>query len=251
MDLPKKNVALLLIGNELLSGKIQDTNGYYCAKSFRKAGITLAEVRIVNDIPEEIIAALQSLRKKYAFIITSGGIGPTHDDITLSAIAELFNLDLEIFPELLSALKNGYKDKFNSAVEKMAYLPSTAKLLNSPGKEWPLIQVENIYILPGVPILFKRKIKQICRLISGELFYLNEIHLNIDESLIAELLTELDDKYDVVDIGSYPMWPSEETKVRAKITFESRDAKSVDCAFLEFKNKISASIIEKVITFKE
>ena len=152
----KTNAAILIIGNEILSGRTQDTNTSTLSLWLNSIGVKVQEVRVIPDIEEVIVDTVNSLRKIYDYIFTTGGIGPTHDDITAQSIAKAFNLKYEIHKEGYKLLEKYYKPgEFNEGRQKMVWMPKDAKLILNPTSGAPGFSVENVFCLPGVPSILK------------------------------------------------------------------------------------------------
>ena len=198
--------AFIIIGDEILSGRTVDANLNFLAKELTEIGIGLKEVRVVPDIEEEIILALSSLRKKFDYIFTSGGIGPTHDDITSLSIAKAFNEELIINKQAVEILTHYYgQENLNIARLKMAHTPKSAKLLDNPVSSAPGFRIENVFVMAGVPKIFKAMFFAAKKeLIGGKKVKSSEIRTILTESIIAEQLTDLQNKYLNITIGSYP-----------------------------------------------
>jgi molybdenum cofactor synthesis domain-containing protein len=198
--------AFIIIGDEILSGRTQDANLNFLALELTEIGISLKEVRVVPDIEEEIILALNHLRKKFDYIFTSGGIGPTHDDITALSIAKAFEEELILNQQGVEILAHHYgKDNLNEARLKMAYTPKNAKLLDNPVSSAPGFRIENVFVMAGVPRIFKAMFFAAKKeLIGGKKVKSNEIKTTLTEGMIAKELTDLQKKYHRITIGSYP-----------------------------------------------
>ena len=152
----KVNAAIIIIGNEILSGRTQDTNTGTLATWLNSLGVQVSEVRVIPDEQEKIIDTVNELRKKYDYIFTTGGIGPTHDDITAKSVAEAFNLKYEIHKEGFKILESYYKPgEFNEGRQKMIWMPENAVLILNPTSGAPGFNVENVFCLPGVPSILK------------------------------------------------------------------------------------------------
>ena len=152
----KVNAAILIIGNEILSGRTCDTNTSSLALWLNSIGVKVQEVKIIPDIEETIISSVNLLRKLYDYVFTTGGIGPTHDDITAQSIAKVFNLKYEIHKEGYKILEKYYKPgEFNEGRQKMIWMPKNAKLILNPTSGAPGFNVENVFCLPGVPSILK------------------------------------------------------------------------------------------------
>ncbi len=198
--------AFIIIGDEILSGRTQDANLNFLALELTEMGISLKEVRVVPDIEEEIILALNHLREKFDYIFTSGGIGPTHDDITALSIAKAFKEELILNEQGVEILTHHYgKENLNEARLKMAYTPKNAKLLDNPVSSAPGFRIENVFVMAGVPRIFKAMFFAAKKeLIGGKKVKSNEIKTILTESMIAKELTDLQNKYHQITIGSYP-----------------------------------------------
>jgi molybdenum cofactor synthesis domain-containing protein len=198
--------AILIIGNEILSGRTQDTNIAFLTKNFVENGITVEEVRIVPDIEERIINTVQELKKKVDYVVTTGGIGPTHDDITAEAIAKAFKVKLELHPEAHDILLKYYgKDELTAARMKMAMIPITAHLIENPVTAAPGFNIGNVYVLAGVPEIMRAMFDHILQMIEkGDPVLSRTLSCKIPESAIAGDLGVLQTKYPDIEIGSYP-----------------------------------------------
>lgn len=196
----------LIIGDEILSGRTQDQNLNYIAKGLVEIGVVLKEVRVVADNESEIIEAVNHLRQKYDYLFTSGGIGPTHDDITSAAVAKAFNDDLIKNKEAEQILIKHYGiERINDAVLKMAHIPAKAKLLDNPVSSAPGFIMENVIVMAGVPKIMQAMFEIAKKsLITGEKIKSKELTITLTESQIAKELTDLQNKFSDISIGSYP-----------------------------------------------
>ena len=206
----KVNAAILIIGNEILSGRTQDKNIAFITSWLNtKCGISVKEVRIVPDIEKIIIKNVLSLSKKFNYLFTTGGIGPTHDDITAQSISKAFRLKYEFHQEAYSILEKYYgKKKFNDGRKKMAKMPRGAKLIYNPSSAAPGFMTKNVLSLPGVPSILNSMIENCKRyLIKGLKIHSKTVSLYTVESNIAKRLGQIQKKYKkIVDIGSYPFF---------------------------------------------
>lgn len=200
------NAAYIMIGDEILSGRTKDENLNFLASNLTNLGINLKEVRVVPDNEEKIIEAIQILKNQYHYIFTTGGIGPTHDDITIDAIAKALNDKIDLNQQANQILINYYgSDNINEARLKMAKLPSKAKLLNNPVTSAPGFMVENIIVMAGVPKIMRAMFNSSLEFLDfGDKILSKEISLNITESVIAKDLAKLQNDFPNVAIGSYP-----------------------------------------------
>ena len=212
MKKKKKNVnaAILIIGNEILSGRTQDKNIAFISNWLNsKCGISVKEVRIIPDVERTIIKNIRILSKEFNYVFTTGGIGPTHDDITAQSIAKAFKVKYGYHKEAYKILENYYgKAKFNDGRKKMAKMPLVAKLIYNPSSAAPGFKTKNVFSLPGVPSILNSMIEN-CKkyLVKGLKVHSMTININTVESNISKHLGVIQKKYkDSVDIGSYPFF---------------------------------------------
>lgn len=200
--------AMLVIGNEILSGRTKDKNLGYLAEKLTEAGIRLSEVRIVRDEESDIVQAVQSLSKRYDYVITSGGIGPTHDDITADCIAKAFNRQIGINPEAYKRLEAHYAASelpFNDARQRMARTPVGATLIDNPVSAAPGFIIENVYVMAGVPRIFQTMVEFVLPLLAkGARVLSRAVHCDLGEGTVAAGLRDIQERYSSIDIGSYP-----------------------------------------------
>ncbi|HNQ92310.1 MAG TPA: molybdopterin-binding protein [Alphaproteobacteria bacterium] len=203
----KLTAALLVIGNEILSGRTQDTNTPWIAGKLNLRGIRLIEVRVVPDVEECIVEAVNELRSRAAYLFTTGGIGPTHDDITTESIAKAFGVGAIVNEEARLALLNHYRNEadLTPARMKMAHIPDGATLIPNPVSGAPGFQIGNVYVMAGVPRIMQAMLDHILpELEKGHPILSNTVTCDLPESVVAEGLTAIQNKYDSVEIGSYP-----------------------------------------------
>ena len=206
----KVNAAILIIGNEILSGRTQDKNIVFITNWLNAScGITVSEVRIIPDVEKTIVKNVRLLSKNFNYVFTTGGIGPTHDDITALSISKAFKVKYGYHPEAYKILENYYgKKKFNDGRKKMAKMPITAKLIHNPSSAAPGFITNNVISLPGVPSILNSMIEN-CKkyLVKGVKIHSKTINLFTVESNISKQLGEIQNKYKkLVDIGSYPFF---------------------------------------------
>lgn len=202
------SAAVLLIGNELLSGSIADKNLPHIAKQLEQRGIRVRETRIVPDIEIEIVDALNQLRKKYDYVFTTGGIGPTHDDITSDSIARAFGVPNVIQQDVFDLINNYLSGKgveFTKAAQRMAYAPEGARIIETDKSIVPGYQIDNVFVMAGVPSIMKIMLAAIIETLETGLAILSEsVHANVGEGEIAAALEKIQLQHDDIDIGSYP-----------------------------------------------
>jgi len=245
----KETIAgIIIIGNEILSGRTQDTNTTSLSIWLNSLGIKVQEVRVIPDIEKIIISTVNELRKKFNYVFTTGGIGPTHDDITAASISKAFNLTYGPHKEAMSILEKYYKPgEFNEGRKKMACMPTNANLILNPTSGAPGFNVENVFCLPGVPSILKSMLGEINHsLVGGDPILSHTINLKTVESEIAKPLSDVQDKNKDVDIGSYPFFRA--GKLGVAIVLRSSDKNKIENCKLEilkFVKEKNVEIIEK------
>ncbi len=198
--------ALIIIGNEILSGRTQDKNLSYLANWLNEIGIQLSEVRVIRDEEKVIIDTVNHLRSEYDYVFTTGGIGPTHDDITSLSIARAFGVELEVNDKALSILKEYYKDgELTEARMKMTMIPVGAELVDNPVSKAPGFKMDNVFVMAGIPSIMQGMLEGARRFLKGgDVVKSMSIDVYTPESNVAQALTDLQKKYNDVEIGSYP-----------------------------------------------
>ena len=225
--------ALIIIGNEILSGRTQDKNLSYLANWLNEIGIQLSEVRVIRDEEEIIVDAVNNLRKTYNYVFTTGGIGPTHDDITSLSIARAFNVDLEINDKALSILKEYYKDsELTDARMKMTMIPKGAELVDNPISRAPGFKIENVFVMAGIPSIMQGMLEGARKYLKGgDIIKSTSVDVFTRESNVAEELAELQRNYPDIEIGSYPF--SKENKFGTSLVLRSKDSRLLKKCELE------------------
>jgi molybdenum cofactor synthesis domain-containing protein len=203
---PNPTAAILVIGDEILSGRTQDTNTNYIAKLLVTLGIDVREARVVGDVEDEIVAALNALRARYSYVFTTGGIGPTHDDITADAVAKAFGVGIDYHPEALAMLAARYKPgEFNDMRKRM--VPVGAELVRNTASIAPGIHIGNVFVMAGVPMIMRAMMEDIApRLARGAVVHSATVGGRIGEGRIAEGLAKIASDFPELSIGSYPYY---------------------------------------------
>ena len=233
--------ACIVIGNEILSGKTADTNSGFLARELYALGVGLRRILVVPDEHQEIVAALRSVQPRYDWVFTSGGVGPTHDDITLEAVAQALGRGLERNPGLAERIARHYDVGRNPLALRMADLPQGAVLIESPATRVPVVQVENVFVLPGVPAIFERKLVAIRDRFRAAPFHLRQVFLRVGEVEIAQSLYDLVARHPGLGLGSYPVLDQPEYEV--KLTLESRDRELVERALADLLLRLPAGAV--------
>tara|TARA_B100000427_G_C15490826_1_gene587498 strand:- start:519 stop:1274 length:756 start_codon:yes stop_codon:yes gene_type:complete len=236
--------SILIIGNEILSGRTQDTNVSSISEWLNSLGIIVQEVRIIPDLQKTIINTVNELRKKFDYLFTTGGIGPTHDDITAESISKAFRVKYEIHKKAFSILEKYYgKENFNEGRQKMVWMPSNSNLILNPSSGAPGFYIKNVFCLPGVPSILKSMLPNLKNiLVGGKPILSKTISLITIESEIAKSLKHVQEKNKDVDIGSYPFF--RKGKIGVSIVIRSEEKKKIE----KCNNQIIKFIKEKKIS---
>jgi molybdenum cofactor synthesis domain-containing protein len=228
---------LVVIGDEILSGKTTDTNTPFLIRELRGLGVSLREIAVVPDEMEGIAATVRRFAQAYDHVFTSGGVGPTHDDLTVAAVAQAFGAGL-VRSELLERMMRDYHAQRGlPLVERnlrMADVPAGASLIEGEGLLWPVLAMRNVYVLPGIPEIFERKFLAIRERFRSTPFHLRQVFVREEEGAIAHHLDRVAHDHPRVALGSYPRWTPASDGHRVKLTLEGKSAEDVEraCAAL-------------------
>ena len=224
----KLNAAIIIIGNEILSGRTQDVNVKNISTWLNGLGIKLDEVRIIPDIENIIVSTVNEIRKKFNYVFTTGGIGPTHDDITAKSISKAFKVKYCYHPEAYKILEDYYeKGKFNLGRRKMAKTPQSASLIYNPSSAAPGFNIKNVYCLPGVPSILKSMLGGLNnKIIGGNKILSKTLSLRTVESEISIPLEKVQKKFKNLEIGSYPFF--QQGKIGVSLVMRSTNSKLID-----------------------
>jgi len=229
--------ATIIIGNEILSGRTLDINTQEIALRLGEIGVSLVETRTIADDRTMIIDTVRELSSKYDYVFTTGGIGPTHDDITAEAMATAFNVSYVRSDEIYNILKNYYDkmgEKLNSAREKMAYIPESSKLLHNDATMVPGFVISNVFVMAGIPNIMKSMLKSAIPMLQrGTVIQSKTLEIMLGESKIANSFEELQNKYKEVEMGSYPF--TRNGKHGTALVLRSSNYNSLDKAFAELE----------------
>ena len=217
--------AIVVIGNEILSAKVTDENGPWLARELRALGVDL---RRIETVPDEVPLIVDALRRALAaarWVFTSGGIGPTHDDVTIAAVAECFGRRVVTDEGILSSLRGHFGDRLNPARRRLAEVPEGALIDWSPNSLFPVISVENVAVLPGPPVLFREGFARIRERYRAAPIFTRALYFAIGEGSLAEHLDAAVSRFPSIAIGSYPRF--DQADYRVKVTFDGRDEAEV------------------------
>lgn len=233
--------AILVIGDEILSGKTEETNARFLIAELRALGVALRRILIVPDDVDQIAEAIGELSRRHTYVFTSGGVGPTHDDVTLRGISKGLGRPIRRHPEIEAMLRGYFAERINELHLQMADVPEGSMLITAPGMRWPLLACDNIYILPGVPEFFREKFLAIKERFRARQFHLKCIYTLQDEFSIAEQLDQVARDHPHVSIGSYPAF--DDRDYRVKVTIESKEPSLVETAFEALRTLLDANLI--------
>lgn len=230
---------LIIIGNEILSGRTRDANLAYLGQRCDELGITLKEARVIQDEQQTIVDVVRHCSSQCDYVFTTGGIGPTHDDITAAAVALAFGVAIERHPDAVTALEQYYPpEKLNEARLKMADIPAGANLLENPVSGAPGFQIENVFVLPGVPAIMQAMFEGMTnRLVGGRPVQLASIKTNLAEGALANGLATIQQEYGDVGIGSYPFFRTGTPGVN--LVLRSTDTKQLEAAAARVRELIA------------
>ncbi|MCC5611726.1 hypothetical protein LC612_34585 [Nostoc sp. CHAB 5834] len=229
---PNPTAAVLVIGDEVLSGRTADTNTNTLARFLSALGIDLFEARIVGDREGQIVEALNTLRAAHDYVFTTGGIGPTHDDITADAVARAFGVEIGEHPDALAILERRYGDELNAARRRMARIPDGGVLIANPVTDAPGFQIGNVFVLAGVPKIMTGMLEDVApRLRTGAVVHARTLRVTgVGEGAIAQPLADAARAHRDLSFGSYPFGAGSDGEIGTNLVVRGRDAALVDVA---------------------
>jgi len=239
-----KTAGIIIIGNEVLSGKTQDTNSHFLCQELRLLGIDVRRISVIPDEIEVIGKEVAALSKEFDLVFTTGGVGPTHDDVTMAGIAFGFGMKLIQHPNLERQLRSRYGENINEARLRMAEVPEGAELIGG-GSIWvPVVKVRNVYIFPGIPKILHERFAIIKDSLREAPFHLKAVYLKQGEGVIAPILNDLLKSFPKLLLGSYPVMDDPNYKV--KVTLESKDQDYLDRAFQALLGTLPQGAIHRI-----
>ncbi len=237
--------ALLLIGDELLSGKVEEANLVVLARTLRALGIELRRVVTVRDDIDTIASEVRALARAHDHLITSGGVGPTHDDVTVDGVARAFGVAVALDPGLVAMLREHYKERCTEGHMLMARVPVGATLETTANVRWPTIRFGNTWLFPGIPEVFRLKLPVLAaKLGGGSPWVSHAVYTQMDEGDLKPLLDAVVAAHPAVAVGSYPKWS--DPSYRTKVTFDGRDPERVSVAVAAFVAALPAGEPQRV-----
>jgi len=235
--------AALLIGNEILSGKVEEENLSYLAKELWSLGVSLQEVRILRDQVGAIVPAVRELSARHSYLFTTGGIGPTHDDVTVEAVAQAFRVSLVRDPTLERLIRASDPTREPTFSQlRMALIPEGSDLVGGDDlSPWPTVRKENVYLFPGIPPYFRRRLDTLREQLRTTPFVHCLLHTTLGEGALAERLNEIVARFPRVEVGSYPAVDRADYRVR--VSFEGRDRGEVEAARAALQDILPANTL--------
>ena len=224
-----KSAAALVIGDEILSGKVEEANVPVLARALRELGIELRRVVVVKDEIDTIAREVKELAASHDWLFTSGGVGPTHDDVTIEAVAKAFGVPVVSSPEMEAMLRDHYRERTTEGHLRMALMPEGAALETTDAIRWPTTRIHNVWVMPGIPEVFRMKMHVVVeKLGRAQAFVSRAVYTKMDEGDLKPLLDAVVAAYPDVAVGSYPKWM--DPAYKTKLTFDGRDVARVDAA---------------------
>jgi molybdenum cofactor synthesis domain-containing protein len=239
-----KTAGIILIGNEILSGKIQDANAVYLCRELRALGVDVRRISVIPDEVQLIAEEVLVFSREFDVVFTSGGVGPTHDDVTIEGVARAMTVPVVRHPALVELLERYYRGKVTEAALRMAEIPEGAELVGGETVRFPTVMMRNVYVLPGVPEIFRAKFEALRERFRDQPIHLKNVFVSIGEGTLADYLNRLLGDFPLLQLGSYPEFSNPEYKV--KVTLESRDRGYVEQALADFLARLPADVVVKI-----
>ena len=220
---------IILVGNELLSGQVEDVNAKFLLPELHTLGVAVKRVLMIPDEVEEIASAVRECAARFDYVFTAGGVGPTHDDLTIAGVAHAFDRRVVHDEQLKALIEAHFGAPLRPEHLRFAEVPEGAGLIRAEQSPWPILHYENVYIFPGVPVILRRKFEAIRHRFQAPPFAAKAVYTRQDEIDLAPLLHRLTAQFPAVAVGSYPLWP--EGEYRVKVVLESKDHAALQQAF--------------------
>jgi molybdenum cofactor synthesis domain-containing protein len=242
-----RTAAVVVIGDEVLSGKVREENAAFLIGRLRELGVSLRRVLVVPDEMSAIDEALSLTVGRYDHVFCSGGIGPTHDDLTVEAVAAFLKVPVVRAPELVDLVRTNYRERSGltelpEEAFRLAEVPEGARLIRSAELWYPAIAVKELYLLPGVPSLFRMQFEVLAEHFRDAPFFLRAVYLSSGEVAITAALDAVVARHPAVQIGSYPRFDAEADH-RVKLTVEAREQAAVEAAFRDLLNSLPKDVV--------
>ncbi|HTY77797.1 MAG TPA: competence/damage-inducible protein A [Candidatus Bathyarchaeia archaeon] len=239
-----RTAGIILIGNELLSGKVADANAVYLCRELRALGVDVRRIVVIPDEVDRIAAEVAEFSQSFDVVFTSGGVGPTHDDVTIEGVARAFGVPVVRDPGMVAALEGFYGGQLNPPRLRMAEIPQGAEPMTGDGLVFPAVVMRNVHVLPGVPELFRRKFETLKERFRDVPFHLASVFVSVGEGLLAEHLNAVLERHPDLLLGSYPEFSNPEYKV--KVTLESKDRAYMERALSDLLGRLPPASLVRV-----
>ncbi len=239
-----KTAGIVLIGNEILSGKVVDANAAYLCRQFRELGVEVRKISVIPDEVGVIAREVHEFHRAYDWVFTSGGVGPTHDDVTIEGVARALGVAVVRHPDLEARLEAYYQGRVNAARLKMAEVPEGAELLAADALIVPVLAIENVFVFPGVPEIFRQKFDAIKERFREQPFLLRSVYVRIGEGTLAAHLNAMLREFPDLLCGSYPEFSNAEYKVR--VTLESKKPDYLEAALRDLLTRLPTEAVVRV-----
>jgi molybdenum cofactor synthesis domain-containing protein len=239
-----KTAGIVIIGNEVLSGKTQDTNSYFLCGELRQLGVEVQKISTIPDIIETIGAEVAEFARRFDWVFTTGGVGPTHDDVTIEGIAHGFGVPVVRHPDIEKRMRQRLGGNINEARLRMANVPAGAELLATEALFAPVVKLHNVFIFPGIPRILQERFQAIKEKFREAPYFLKNVYVTVGEGVIAQYLNDVLAHFPQLLLGSYPVLDLPEYKV--KVTFESKDAEYLEGALQTFLAALPRDSIYRV-----
>jgi FAD synthetase len=239
-----KTAGIVIIGNEVLSGKTRDTNSYFFCAELRQLGVEVQKISTIQDEIGLIGREVVEFSKRFDYVFTSGGVGPTHDDVTIEGIAHGFGLKVVRHPDIERRMRQRFGDQLNDARLRMANIPEGATLLAADAPFAAIVKIHNVYIFPGIPKILEERFHTIKEMFRDAPYYLKNVYVRYGEGVIAAVLNELLVKFPDLMLGSYPVLDLPDYRV--KVTLESKDANYLDQALQAFVAGLPVDAVQRI-----
>jgi FAD synthetase len=239
-----KTAGIVIIGNEVLSGKTRDTNSHFFCTELRQLGVEVQKISTIQDDVEIIGKEVATFSDRFDYVFTSGGVGPTHDDVTIEGVAHGLGVKVVRHPDIEGRMRQRLGDQVNEARLRMANVPEGATLLATEAPFAAIVKIRNIYIFPGIPRILEERFHAIKERFRDTPYYLKNVYVRYGEGLIASILNELLVNFPNLMLGSYPVLELPDYKV--KVTLESKDANYLEQALRAFIASLPADAVHRV-----
>lgn len=239
-----KTAGIILIGNEILSGKVVDLNAAYLCKQFRELGVDVRKVSVIPDEVDLIAREVEVFSQAYDWVFTSGGVGPTHDDVTIEGVARGVGVGVVRHPDLVARLGEFYQGRLNPVRLKMAEIPEGAELLAADSLIVPVLAIRNVFVFPGVPEIFRQKFDAIKERFREAPYLLRSVYVGIGEGTLAVHLNLMLERFPDLLCGSYPELSNPEYRVR--VTLESKSPEYLDAALRDLLDRLPQDAVVRI-----